>query len=301
MKKLVRIMGLCALVSLALVSCKKSEIKSFSITSARVSSDSRTHIIPAGSVGGLKQLVWNTNDEIKVFKHDQVGEYMTFTVAEQYFEEPTATFNLVGNQISFMDQLGEGESNHYSAFYPYATPGGTGHENEVRLSVLARQTFDGLDFLPNTFPMYGIDTDGNFEFNSDAGLLVIEFDRRTGASITDEMCSLDSLELTAKNADKYLAGSFVYYNDGTPNPNPAVFEGKGGTIMLVPTETITIPSTYQGIVFSWLFVVPEIDLMDGFYLRGYYGGEQKFELQGKCVIEKGKITYMNSRVTLPIQ
>jgi hypothetical protein len=292
MKKLVRIMGLCALVSLAFVSCKKAETKTFSITSARVTSDSKTHIVPAASVGGVKQLVWDEGDEIKVF--NQAGDYRAFTVSSDYNGETVATFNLVGDQLSFMDQLGENGGNNYSAFYPYAV----GEGSNVRVPVLARQTFDGLDFLPNTFPMYGSDNaDGDFEFNTNAGLLVIEFER--GALATDAECSLDSLELLAVNPEKHLAGNYVYSNDGTSNENPA-FEGTGNSIMLVPESAITIPGEYPGIVFSWLFVVPEIDLQDGFVVRGYYGGEQKFSLGARATITKGTLTYMNSRVTLPV-
>lgn len=294
MKKLVRIMGLCALVSLALVSCKKTETKSFSISSARVSSDSRTHIDVDNNV---KQLVWDANDEIKVFKHDAPGEYTTFTVAEGDQGNSVATFNLVGDQIDFMSQLGEGEGNHYTAFYPYAK----GQGNEVRVPVLGRQTFIGLDFLPNTFPMYGSDNaDGDFEFNTHAGLLVIEFQRRNGA--TDEQCSLDSLELVPMNPEKSLAGNFVYHNDGTSNETPA-FEGTNNAIMLVPQNTITIPvlEGISGVTLSWMFVLPEVDLSDGFYVRGYYGGEQKFERRGVCNIHAGMMTKMNSAIVLPVQ
>lgn len=294
MKKLVRIMGLCALVSLALVSCKKTETKTFRISSARVSSDSRTHIEVDYNV---KQLVWDANDEIKVFRHDQPGQYTTFTVAAADQGNSVATFNIVGDQINFMNELGKGGDNNYSAFYPYAV----GQGNEVRVPVLARQEFIGLDFLPNTFPMYGNDNAaGDFEFSSNAGLLVIEFQRRPGC--TDAECTLDSLELVAMNPEKYLAGNFVYHNDGTPNETPG-FEGTSNAIMLVPENPIMIPElpNVTGISISWLFVLPEVDLTDGFYLRGYHDGQQVFERSGVCNIHKGMMTAMNGKIVLPVQ
>ena len=87
MKKLTRILGLCALVALATTSCKKDNNtndsgKSFRATISQPTDGSKTHIGTDDD-----SLYWNSGDEIKVFVED--GSSSVFRTTDENVVEAT--------------------------------------------------------------------------------------------------------------------------------------------------------------------------------------------------------------------
>ena len=154
MKKVFRIMGLCALVALAATSCKKEEQKlasSFKAELTQPTSDAKTHL--SGS-----DLHWNSGDALKVF--DNAGTAYLFSTTDNNVKEAT-----------FTGETTLDASESYAAFYPAA--GATLSGTEVLLGLPAVQTYAEGTFGNATYPMAATNTGTSFTFHSPCGLLAI--------------------------------------------------------------------------------------------------------------------------------
>lgn len=185
MKKVFRIMGLCALVALAATSCKKEEQKlasSFKAELTQPTSDAKTHL--SGS-----DLHWNSGDAIKVF--DANGTAYMMSTTDNNVKEATFTSETT---------LDANES--YTAFYPAS--GATKSGTEVLLGLPAVQTYAEGTFGNATYPMAATNTGTSFTFHSPCGLLAIPV-KGTG--------NIGTIELTGK-ASENLAGQLRYNLNG---------------------------------------------------------------------------------------
>lgn len=183
MKKVFRIMGLCALVALAATSCKKDEQKltsSFKAELTQPTSNAKTHL--SGS-----DLLWNEGDAIKVFDANGSNAYL-FTTTDNNVAEATFTGE---------DDIDANQS--YTAFYP--ADGASLSGTEVLLDLAATQTYAEGTFGNATYPMAATNTQANFTFHSTCGLLAIPV-QGTG--------NIGSIELTSKTASENLAGQLRY-------------------------------------------------------------------------------------------
>lgn len=185
MKKVIRIMGLCALVALAATSCKKEEQKlasSFKAELTQPTSDAKTHL--SGS-----DLHWNSGDAIKVF--DNAGTAYLLSTTDNNVKEAT-----------FTGETTLDASESYAAFYPAA--GATLSGTEVLLGLPAVQTYAEGTFGNATYPMAATNTGTSFTFHSPCGLLAIPV-KGTG--------NIGTIELTGK-ASENLAGQLRYNLNG---------------------------------------------------------------------------------------
>ena len=255
MKKVVRILGLCALVALAFSSCKKNETKgvSFSATIAQPESTSRTH----GEFNYLHQyyLVWDDADEIMIVNPDGSDTH-NFTVdshsgSNAYFKTGDAT------AVSFLENL---ETATYTAFYPNAVYDNVAKTVTMQISdsqVVTEQILDWGSFADDSYPMYGNNSAqwDNFAFDSNAGFLTLVI-KAMGPKSFDKVVlkTTDGME---------IAGELVYDYDGTFNG----FIGNNDNITITSDHLITVgPSMPAEIT----FVLPECTL-NGFYVDVYNG------------------------------
>ena len=182
MKRIIRIMGLCALVAIAATSCKKDEQKITSTFTAELTqpaNNAKTHL--SGS-----DLYWNSGDSIKVF--DDEGNAYPFGTTDN--DVMVATFT---GEVSL-----DG-SQSYTAFYP--ADGATLSGTEVLLDLPATQTYAEGTFGNATYPMAATNTETSFTFHSTCGLLAIPVQ---GTGI------IGSIELSSKTAGENLAGQLRY-------------------------------------------------------------------------------------------
>ena len=187
MKKTLRMMGLCALIALAAVACKKEDqtTSSFKATLTQPTSEAKTHL------GDGDSLLWNTGDAIKVF--DENGNEYLFTTNDNNVTEATFTSS---SSIDINDS--------YTAFYPAAN---TAKEGEyVKLTLAATQAYDANSFANGTYPMKAnYNAADGFTFASDCGLLALQV-KGSG--------SIGSIVLTSKTPTDMLAGDLKYSLDG---------------------------------------------------------------------------------------
>jgi hypothetical protein len=223
MKKVVRMLGLCALVALAFASCKKKETNGVTFKAGinQPTSNERTYI------NYRNMLAWSNNDVITVF--DDNGEYHDFTVSStgDVFsgEDCNGTFHVTDPAlVTFLGNLGTKES--YTAFYPVdsenITDGGRGLT--VSLVIPDSQTYNTVDefgqgsFSPNTYPMFAYNGAGTadsdeFMFHSDAGVVKFGF-----FNAPDHQIVVTDIVLTS---DDPLVGTITYPIDYPTNPDYA--------------------------------------------------------------------------------
>lgn len=190
MKKVVRMLGLCALVALAITSCKKNEEQSKQLTILATINqpvaEGRTHIGPDN------MLVWDAGNSIKVFNAN--GEKGDFTTqAQDEWDHAPFTGTLTPTDT-------------YTAFYPNAVVDGT----NVKINLNATQNYVNNNFGNDTYPMYATGvTNGNnieFGFDSHASVLRLQFK-------SNNNCRVGSIIVKGNTGDVY-AGNLVYaYND----------------------------------------------------------------------------------------
>ena len=183
MKKVTRILGLCALVALATVSCKKDNNnvlqggKSFHATINQPTGNAKTHIGEDGIT-----LWWNAGDQITVFAGESV--YGNFSTNDA--NKAIAEFN--GEIV---------ESENYSAFYPTV---GEPVEGKVTINLSDNQTFVNGNFATDMYPMSAVNDGDDFLFRSPCAVVCLPL---TGnANIT-------SIVLSGKNGEK-LAGDLQF-------------------------------------------------------------------------------------------
>lgn len=190
MKKVVRMLGLCALVALAITSCKKNEEQSKQLTILATINqpvaEGRTHIGPDN------MLVWDAGNSIKVFNANGAKGDFTTQAQDEWDHAPfTGTLT---------------PTDTYTAFYPNAVVDGT----NVKINLNATQNYVNNNFGNDTYPMYATGvTNGNnieFGFDSHASVLRLQFK-------SNNNCRVGSIIVTGNTGDVY-AGNLVYaYND----------------------------------------------------------------------------------------
>jgi hypothetical protein len=230
MKKVVRMLGLCALIALAFTSCKKKETNStltFKATINQPTSDSRTHINEANL------LAWDENDNILVF--DNAGVNYDFTVGTigeiNDYADYQGVFEIpAGEKAEFMKDLDK--SGKYWAYYPNASF----ENNNVKLQVPNTQVFvEEGSIMPNVYPMFATNNLDNFPFLSDAGILRIKLRKN---SLYEPDVIVTKLVLKAQDDD--LAGEMFY-----PYNNPSGYT-KGTTYDEITLNCVD-PETGDGV------------------------------------------------------
>jgi hypothetical protein len=249
MKKVVRMLGLCALVALAFTACKKNNTQkvSFTATMPQATTESRTH------VQGLNNdyfLVWDEGDQIKVF--NEAGDSRDFTLTTKADE--TATFTVEdADKINFLADL---ESADYTAFYPNAVING----EKVELTIPAIQNYNALhNFDNNTYPMYALNGGTNFDFTSNCGFLYLLFQAPEG-----QVKQFDKVVVTANDPTDYLNGTLSYDKDG------GTYQFIGGTNVVSVTSASKL-SVLNDLLRDVTIILPEGALWSGFTVEVYDG------------------------------
>ena len=209
MKKVVRMLGLCALVALAFTACKKNDTQKVTFTAnvAQTTNNARTH----AEYGAY--LVWDDGDVIQIF--NGAGEEMDFTGHGNTGLPGVAEFTAATEaEIDFVKDL---ETAKYTAFYPNADVDG----NEVRMEIPADQDYvPQRSFASGLYPMFGwnMDEEGSytnrFQFYSHAGFLNLSFTKL----YEDVPQYLDEIIVTTTDPEDVLTGSFVYDKEGNLLP-----------------------------------------------------------------------------------
>ena len=213
MKKVVRILGLCAIVALAFTSCKKdnqpAEI-SFKATINQPVNTSKTHIDNATNM-----LVWDANNTIKVFNAN--GVEGDFTTNDSEVVEATFVGTLP-------------ETSTYTAFYPNAAV----NENAVTLNLSAAQNYVANNFGNDVYPMAANSTLSNdvyhFQFHSPASVLRLRLK-------SNNNCTVKSISMTGATGDK-LAGDIVY--SSFSDPTSCTFENTTNSVTLTAAEGVQL-------------------------------------------------------------
>ena len=210
-------MGLCGLLALAFVSCKKDKETTgnmtFEATISQPTSNSKTHIGPDN------MLVWDAGNTIKVF--NAAGQYGDFTTNDN--NAVTATF--AGTLTA---------SESYTAFYPNAQFDGT----NVRVAVGGTQIYMADNFANNSYPMLATNSGDNFLFHSHAGVLRLQFTSEVGATV-------GSITVAGVGND-VLAGTMVYpygYHYDFNDVMPYTVEGGVQEVTLNCGTGVTLQST----------------------------------------------------------
>lgn len=201
MKKVVRMLGLCALVALAFTSCKKNDNTNkvtFKATITQPIADERTGINSSNAV------IWTEGDAIQVF--DENGVTTDPFVATLTENGRVATFTGDGAFLANIHEAGK-----YTAFYPVQAYDAT----TVTMNTIPyEQTYVPRDenrIMTDLYPMHATnDDEGNFVFSSDAGVLRISL----FSTSTFEFL-VKRIEIIAPEGD-VVNGTLVYDND---NPN----------------------------------------------------------------------------------
>lgn len=282
MKKVVRMLGLCALVALAFTSCKKKETNGTITFKASINqpTDGRTHIGPYGSNNYV--VLWNANDKIDVF--NEAGEKETYT-ANNVNDQSTLVATFDGN-ASFLSNLYQKDK--YTAFYPAAGES----EGYITLTIPQTQSYRSTTFANNTYPMWARNkADGNFEFTSDAGILNVRL-RSTSEDSEPEgnyFAKVDHLRVYSAN--EQLCGTMKYNLDG----ELVGFEGNGHeVIMQGPAAGITVPDDFDT---NFYIILPDGVLSGDFIVEIYAPGVTEpiktLVGDGTAQISKHRVTVMN--------
>ena len=185
MKKVVRILGLCALAAFAFTSCNKEEETelTFKASITQPTDGAKTHI------GDNNMLVWNEGNTIKVFNAN--GVVGDFTTTDQDVVEATFSGTLP-------------QTSTYTAFYPNAAV----NESAVTLNLPSEQSYVESDFANDLYPMAAagaLNNDVvNFQFHSPASVLRLVLK-------SDNNCTVKSITMTG-GANDVLVGNIVYAN-----------------------------------------------------------------------------------------
>lgn len=154
MKKTFRMMGLCALAMLAVVSCKKNEQQgsvTIKANIAQLNNESRTEIGPDN------WLVWKTGDQIKVYTADKSNSAI-FTTNDNNVTQATFSGNMDVSDGCY-------------AFYPAE---GVEYSNgSFKLHLSGEQTFVDGNFANNTYPMVATCEGDEFNFDSPYSVLAL--------------------------------------------------------------------------------------------------------------------------------
>lgn len=213
MKKVVRMLGLCALVALAFTSCKKNETSStltFKASITQPKSNDRTYNTQLNTLG------WSNGDAIKVF--DNTAANYDFTVStisnNGMNQDQEATFNVTdAEEVAFLKDIATPQK--YVAFYPVAPNQFNATDNTVAITVPDAQDHDNIyghggSFDKNTYAMFGVnDAANHFQFHSHAGILELNFGRLANRNVVVKTITITAVE----GEGDTVVGTMVYpYN-----------------------------------------------------------------------------------------
>lgn len=291
MKKVVRILGLCALVALAFTSCKKKETNTvtFQASITQPTSDSRTHVVGSGIT---ETVYWDLDDEIKVIRIED-GEDNDYTVQAGRFDGDYAEFEGDAEFLADLDK-----ANKYSAFYPYANYVG----DNVFLTITPIQEYVLAinSFANNFYPMYALNTaSGNFPFHSNAGLLKLVFNSAFENQNVPTSVDISDVVITAPEGD-VLAGTMKYDRNGNYigiDTNYPIYN----QVRMEVNKTVV--SNDQTIIY---FVLPEGALANGFNLKVYPQGgttplvDRNARPASECPAGKDNTIYAETITEMPL-
>lgn len=243
MKKVTRILGLCALVALATVSCKKNENtneggKSFFATINQPTNGAKTHI------GDEDYLYWDAEEQIKVYTEN--GEaYGTFTNKSGAVKKAEFTGEIV-------------ESDKYVAFYPVTNIG-----DQIILKVNPEQTYVADNFGQGEYPMAAFNQGDDFLFRSPCAVVCLPLKGNA---------KINTITLSDKGG-KMLAGNFNVNLDGF---DPATwstygYNGTSASVVLNCNQPLTSTATN----FYFVVAAPETVFADGIQFEIEYEGGSK--------------------------
>lgn len=268
MKKVVRMLGLCALVALAFTACKKDDTQKVTFTAnvAQTTNDARTQ----AAYGAY--LIWNDGDVIQIF--NGAGDEMDFTGQGNTGLPGVAQFTAdETEEIEFVKDL---ETAKYTAFYPNAE---VNEDNQVTLAIPAAQTYvPNKSFTDELYPMVGwnMDGDGNycdrFQFYSHAGFLVVYLQ----SLYEDQIQYVDELVLHTNYEGDALSGHFYYDKEGNllTEVGENGFVGNGDEIVMTALDEDGNPVSIEyEQARDFTFVLPQGALFSGFSVEAKLNGE----------------------------
>lgn len=246
MKKATKLVGLCALLAIAIVSCKKNnelgEVTrmTFKANVTQPTSDDKTYL----DNGSPRNLRWHAGDQVKVFVKN--GHSAVFTTQDE--GEINASFT---GSIETSDR--------YVAFYPAANI--TDDNNGlVTMSFCGKQPYVENSIADGMYPMAALESNFNFQFHSPCGFLRLCLKCNTS-------CTIDSIVLDDKDEIQVLprigemriphplVGELVA-DVATIDPANPVFEmpkfSRVETITLVCNPAVQLGTEYK----DFFFVVP---------------------------------------------
>lgn len=231
MKKVVRMLGLCALVALAFTSCKKDDNTNkvtFKATITQPVADDRT------GINTNNEVIWTEGDEIQVF--DENGNTTTPFVATLTGNPREATFFGDGAFLANIHQAGK-----YTAFYPVQSY----DANTVTMNAIPyEQTFvrDVNRIMTDLYPMHATNNDeGNFVFSSDAGLLRISL-----FSSSTFTFNVKRIEIIAPESD-VVNGTLVYNN---VTRSKEVVPAEVANKVVLQCDNVTLPESPYSVNFD---------------------------------------------------
>lgn len=199
-------MGLCAVLALSFMSCKKNEEKatlSFKATIEQPTCNDKTYI-EYNQAQDYYILKWNSGDRARVFKKD--GSSADFETQDEG-ATTTATFYKI-DQGDFPPS-----ADGYAVFYPadFAIKEG----GKVKLTFPENQIYKEGGIETNTFPMAAAGPDFKFTFSSPCGILKVPLYSEGSSEIT-----VGKIELRDNTAANPIAGTLTvnldqfddYYN-----------------------------------------------------------------------------------------
>lgn len=258
MKKVVRMLGLCALVALAFTSCKKKETNSMAFTATMPTINNEATRTGVGGNGSPYYLQWDEFDCIKLINNE--GEQKDFTLKTK--NQVSATFNVQGSDAEWLLDLTD-PTKPYSAFYPVVDTYTKG-DSVINLPIPAIQNVRGgtHNFAKDLYPMHAVNSANNgtrFPFVSEAGFLNLNFGVRQGTSV-----EIDRIVLTSNNIEDKLYGFMQYNIDGTF----LGFIGEGNTITMQYDSPVTVSDVLSA---EFNVVLPAGALSSGFTVTVYNG------------------------------
>lgn len=208
MKKVVRILGLCALMTFAFTACNKNNDGKIAIKAGmpETTTDGKTYL--QGDV-----VKWSNNDEILVVDK-QSTEIENYVWLEIGAGQNTKTATFYGD-IDFFSHL-ETDDNSYTAFYPVASETLV-KTDSVYVVIPEEQTFVKNSFAANTYPMYAHNVGKHFAFESPAGLLTIPI-KATASGV-----KISRIDLSVEEGDHALVGTLEYDKELTDNSDPDTY------------------------------------------------------------------------------
>jgi len=258
MKKVVRMLGLCALVALAFTSCKKKETNgtvSFKAAMPETTTDNRTHLNVNNWV------VWDAGDKITIFNNDGSG-YIE-TELENGQDATIATFKGDANFLANLET-----PNQYTAFYPVFNNDGT----NVTFRISNQQNYVEDGFMDELYPMFATNVNSattDFQFKSQAGVLSIPIKMGNNQM---EPYTIKRIVLTALYESEELVGDMTYSFDKPYETTPTYSRGNQSHIVELvncDTEPLTSDARYFNFVLLEGALLPQPDNQPTFKIELY--------------------------------